>query len=274
MKLDEIGNWTEVKLEIIREYASAYSKILSAQTRPKLQHFYIDAFSGSGLHISKKSGEYVAGSTSNALDITPPFQGFFFIDIDKDKAQMLRKTTEGLENVHIYEADCNITLLAEVFPKVKYEDYRRALCLLDPYGLHLDWEVISKAGSMRSVEIFLNFPVMDMNRNILWKNPENVPADQISRMNAFWGDESWRDVAYDTRQSLFGYPVKTDNDTIALAFQERLKKVAGFKHVPVPIPMRNSKEATVYYLFFASPKPVAADIVSQIFDKYRKPGDQ
>jgi hypothetical protein len=33
--------------------------------------------------------------------------------------------------------------------------------------------------------------------------------------------------------------------------------------------MRNSKNAVVYYLFFASHKPVAADIVTQIFNKNR-----
>jgi len=39
--------------------------------------------------------------------------------------------------------------------------------------------------------------------------------------------------------------------------------------VPAPLPMRNSKGAVVYYLFFASQKPVANDIVQQIFDGYK-----
>jgi hypothetical protein len=38
------------------------------------------------------------------------------------------------------------------------------------------------------------------------------------------------------------------------------KKVAGFGFVPEPLPMRNSKKAIVYYLFFASPKAVAERI--------------
>jgi hypothetical protein len=33
--------------------------------------------------------------------------------------------------------------------------------------------------------------------------------------------------------------------------------------------MRNSRGATVYYLYFASAKAVAAKIVSDIFNKYR-----
>lgn len=88
-------------------------------------------------------------------------------------------------------------------------------------------------------------------------------------MDKFWGDSSWRDIAYNTQGNLFGFPEKEDNETIALAFRDRLKKVAGFDHVPEPIPMRNKKEATIYYLFFASQNPVAKDIVVDIFNTYR-----
>ena len=65
-------------------------------------------------------------------------------------------------------------------------------------------------------------------------------------MTAVWGDESWRNAAYREEPDLFGTHLeKTDNDTIAEAFRERLRKVAGFKYVPAPIPMRNSNGATV-----------------------------
>ena len=174
--------------------------------------------------------------------------------------------------MRVYEGDCNRVLLEDVFPHARFQDYRRALCLLDPYGLHLNWDVIRTAGQMRSVELFVNFPVADMNRNVLWRNPEAVDSRQITRMNAYWGDDSWRSVAYDTGRNLFGWLQKTDNETIAEAFRERLEAVAGFGYVPEPIPMRNSRGAVVYYLFFASQKPVAAKIVTQIFDKYRNRG--
>lgn len=88
-------------------------------------------------------------------------------------------------------------------------------------------------------------------------------------MDKFWGDRSWREVAYNTQGNLFGFPEKEDNRTIALAFRDRLKKVAGFGYVPEPIPMRNKKRAVIYYLFFASQKPTAEDIVADIFDTYR-----
>jgi len=272
MKYDEIHYWSEIKLDIVRDYAAAYSRILNAQTNPALYHIYIDAFAGAGVHISKRTGEFIKGSPLNALLINPPFREYHLIDLDCKKVGSLFEITKEYKNVKIYEGDCNQVLIEKVFPQVKFGAYRRGLCLLDPYGLHLNWEVISKAGEMKSLEIFLNFPVADMNRNVLWRHPDRVNPQQTARMNSFWGDESWQNAAYDTGTTLFGWEDKTDNEAIAKAFRDRLKKVAGFAYVPEPSPMRNSKGATIYYLFFASQKPAAADIVTDIFNKYRNKG--
>ena len=268
LKFDQIGNWSEVKLDIIKGYAAAYSAILSAQKKTILYHIYIDAFAGPGLHISKETGEFVPGSPVNALHVKPPFREYHLIDLDRKKVAQLRQIVGARSDVEVHEGDCNRILLDDVFPRVLFENFRRGLCLLDPYGLHLNWEVIKKAGEMKSIDMFLNFPVADINRNVLWHNPDAVDAEDIERMNAFWGDESWREIAYSTDRNLFGFPEKEDNETVAEGFRKRLQEVAGFKHVPSPLPMRNSKGAIVYYLFFASQKPVAKEIIQDIFKKH------
>jgi hypothetical protein len=63
---------------------------------------------------------------------------------------------------------------------------------------------------------------------------------------------------------------KQPNKVIAEAFRERLKKVAGFTYVPEPLPMTNSKNAVVYYLFFAARNPAAGNIIESIFTRARK----
>jgi len=164
-------------------------------------------------------------------------------------------------------------LLDRIFPNIKYEQFRRGLCLLDPYGLHLNWEVLETAGKMKSIEIFLNFPTMDMNRNALWRNPEQIGDENAARMTAFWGDESWKTAAYapSIQKNLFGEESieKESNHSIAEKFRERLQKVAGFSFVPEPIPMKNSTGATLYYLFFASQNPTADRIGRSILNKYK-----
>jgi three-Cys-motif partner protein len=272
VKFDEIGYWSEIKLDIIRDYAAAYSRIMHNQ-RFIRAYYYIDAFAGAGLHISKRTHASVPGSPTIVLGIEPPFSGYYFIDLDGEKVELLRELVAGKPSVEVYEGDCNPILLDKLLPTIRYDAYRRALCLLDPYGLHLDWRVIHTAGQSRSVEIFLNFPVMDMNMNILWSNPERVNADQIVRMDGFWGDGTWRQAAYRRTEGLFGtIEEKTSNDVVAEAYRQRLKKIAGFQYVPQPIPMRNTRGSIVYYLFFASPNKTGDKIVKDIFDKYRNRG--
>jgi len=272
-KFDEVGYWSEVKLDILEEYAKAYSTILSSGRQPRFHHVYIDAFAGAGVHISKATRKYVLGSPLNALLVEPPFKEYHFIDLDGRKVDLLKRRVGERPDVHIHHGDCNGLLLKEVFPKVKYEEYRRALCLLDPYGLHLNWEVIRAAGQMKTIDMFLNFPVMDMNRNVLWRHPERVGEEGISRMTAFWGDSSWRKIAYTPEPTLFGdQDVKAEIPVLAAAFRERLESVAGFKYVPKPLRMRNSVGAIVYYLFFGSPNPTGEKIANHLLRKYDKRG--
>jgi three-Cys-motif partner protein len=273
MKFDEIGYWSEIKLDIVKDYGAAYSKILDKQRG--LEHVYIDAFAGAGKHISRTTGEFVLGSPLNALAIEPRFSEYHFVDLDAEKLDCIADALADDDDAELHLGDCNDVLVNRLFPSFRYEDYRRALCLLDPYGLTLNWQVMETAGQLRTVEIFLNFPVMDMNRNALWQNPDGVTEEDRRRMTSFWGDESWREVAYSKQGNLFGEDdlVKTGgNHEIAEAFRERLRRVAGFEFVPEPMPMRNSRGATVYYLFFAGPNAVGSKIIEAIFRKYRTRG--
>ncbi|NJL32015.1 MAG: three-Cys-motif partner protein TcmP [Phycisphaerales bacterium] len=270
--LDKVGRWTEIKLHILRKYAKAYTDILKKQT--SIRHYaYIDGFAGAGTHISKTTGEEIEGSPAIALQLQ--FSHYHFVDLDGKRTARLQKLTAGKTNVSVYHGDCNDILCTKVFPTCRFEDYRRALCVLDPYRLNPNWEVVQQAGRMKSIEIFLNFMIMDANMNMLWEYPEGVPDSQIARMNTFWGDESWRDAAYQTSEGLFGaIQQKRTNIDVIKAYQKRLKDIAGFKYVPDPIPMRNTQGAVVYYLFFASHNKTGDKIARDVFNKYRDGGSQ
>lgn len=269
---DEIGNWSEAKLDIIRNYASKYTTIMSKQSFIK-KCIYIDAFSGAGTHISRTTGDFVLGSPLNALNVVPPFNEFHFIDLDGDKASALRKNTGEHQNVSIYQGDANTVLKDQVFPKCKFSDYRRALCLLDPYSLSVDWNVLLEAGKLTTIEIFYNFMIMDANMNVLWRDPEKVSSVQSERMDKVWGDGTWREIAY-VKQIGFFEPSfkKTGNEVIAEEFRKRIQNIAGFKFVPKPVLMKNDNGATIYYLYFATNNEKGATIVDYIFEKYRARG--
>jgi three-Cys-motif partner protein len=272
-KPDEIGEWSLLKLDIVEKYGRAYTTTFKNPRGASLKKYYIDGFSGAGVHVLKGTRQQIEGSPARALRVVPPFDGFYFIDMNPTKTNHLQQLCRGRKDVSIYTGDAN-ECLKSLLPTIKRGDFKRALCLLDPYGLHLDWEVMKIAGELGTIDMFLNFPIMDMNRNALFWRADLADADDVARMTRFWGDESWKQVAWTgSRQGdMFGAAEqeKQPNKVIAEAFRERLKRVAGFNHVPEALPMANRKNAIVYYLFFAARNPTAGRIITDIFARARK----
>ena len=266
---DRIGRWSEVKLDIVQAYAQEYATIMDGRN---FETYYIDAFCGPGMHISKDTQEGILGSPLRVLNLPKTFQKYYFIDLEGKKIEHLRKICRKFFpqlDIQLEKGDCNC-VLAQLLPKLHYNKFHRLLCFLDPYGLHLQWDIIKTMGQNGISDIVLNFPIMDANRNVLWKK-EIADGESVNRLNAFWGDESWREVVYETRPTLFGDESQKRDDAnsiVADAFGQRLRNEAGFKYVADPIPLKNSTGATVYYLFFASQKEVANKIASYIFKKY------
>lgn len=270
--IDQVGYWTELKLAILREYSSVYTAIMQKQ-RFIREYAYIDGFAGPGEHISRETGETIEGSPAIALK--HKFTQYHFIDLDGERVSYLKALKNDRPDVHVWEGDCNEILLDKILPHFTFKSYRRALCLLDPYNLNPDWSVVQKAAELRTIEIFLNFMIMDANLNVLFNDPTRANNTQKSRFSAFWGDTSWEKIAYQEEPAdLFGLKRlnKVTTDNIMIAYRERLRKVAGFDFVPEPLPMRNTKGVPIYYLFFASHNATGHKIASSIFKKYRNMG--
>jgi three-Cys-motif partner protein len=206
---------------------------------PSRRWLYIDAYAGPGFHLSRATGELVPGSPLVALQTNPPFSEYHLIDVDKRRAEQLRTIVGEKNDVFIYSKDCNDVLLQEIFPRAKYENYSRALCLLDPYNINLRWEVIETAGRTGSIEVFLNLMIMDINRNAMRRNPDKSIQSKMDQLTMLWGDETWKDAGYNRGGNLFGEPEKVSNEVFAECFRVRLQRKAGI-------------------------------IVNEIFDKYRK----
>ena len=102
-KFDEIGYWSELKLEIVEKYGSAYTNAFANQKG--LKSIYIDAFAGAGIHVSKRTGEQIEGSPARALKVSPPFDHFYFIDMDADKTNYLASLCKDRTDVTIHTGD-------------------------------------------------------------------------------------------------------------------------------------------------------------------------
>ncbi len=271
---EAIGIWTEIKLQIIQEYAAAYTMILKEQHWCR-GYAYIDAFAGSGEFVSKEDRDrFIVGSPLNALNIQNKFIEYYFIDIEQSKIDRLRELVAGRpEAIRLYIGDANQILPQEILPQFQYKSFKRALCILDPDGVDIDWATIASVAQGNTMDVFLNFPLMDINRNEALKILETADPTQGARLTKIWGDESWKDLAYVEQAQLFDEPILIKkirgNETLKQGFMSRLKNKAGFAFVPEPILMRNQVGGPLYYLFFASHQPVAQNIVDDIFNKYR-----
>jgi three-Cys-motif partner protein len=233
---DEIGEWSERKISIVSRYAQAYSNILAAKG---FKHHYIDGFTGGGLAVRKVSKEPVETTASRILAIEPPFVGYHLVDFDPAKAAAMKAVCARRPQAEAICGDAN-EILPDIFKKIRWDKYERALCFLDPYSVMLSWHVVKAAGATNAIEAFINLPTGDIQRNVLRRDIASVDSAAVERMNKMWGDDSWRQAAYVENPGLFwtDHDKQSFNKVIA-AFTRRLKSEAGFKYVSHALPMRN-----------------------------------
>ena len=272
--ITHIGPWSEMKIQIVRDYADAYSKIMKEQGHWLKSYAYIDGFAGAGRHRSRKTGEMVDGSPTAVLRVEPPFPAYHFVELDPERAAALKGLTcQTPGQITVHHGEANAVLLNEVLPKYQRDLFTRALLLLDPYNIGIDWQVTRAVGHSKAIDLFFNFMVMDANMNALHLDPTTVTHEQAARMTRFWGDDSWKTTMYRPAQdTLPGFEIveKQTNDVLAQAFASRLSYVAGFEFVAKPLPVRNEAGKVVYYLYYASHNKTGLKIANSIFDSWRK----
>src|SRR5437879_1884430 len=102
--LDEVGEWSEIKLQILAKYATAFATILNAN---KLHPVYIDGFAGAGVHISKATKLAISGSPLKALEVKPKFESYYLIDLSGNRVDSLRDRIGERSDVKLFQGDCN-----------------------------------------------------------------------------------------------------------------------------------------------------------------------
>ena len=275
--LDEVGPWTLLKHDIVQYYADAYSYVIEAYRKKNpnfyLTRFYIDGYASAGHNIDKATKRVVEGSALRVLNQAAlPFSKYFFVEKDHKRFQALKKACSGRTDVNLFEGDANEVLPRDVFPQVRYSERERAFCLLDPYHeAHLSWTTVRAAAETEAIDVLIHFPIYSMNINVIRRAG---PKDE-ERLNLYWGDSSWKDIAYerDPHPNLLGedWYNKVDNETIVEAYRKRLVDVGGFKGASRPIPMRNKPGNVIYYLIFASSnEPTGVKVINDVANHFIK----
>ncbi len=269
--MDEVGKWTEDKLNILEKYLNAYTKIFKNQNFKG--YHYIDAFAATGRHISKEDQRLIKGSPRIALSLKYPFTSYTFIEKDSKRVEKLKKLREEYSDrdIEIIQDDCNNALIKFIVPRIRYEYYERGFVFLDPYGLHVKMETIKNISETGALEVFVNFSIMAYNRTMGVSNPQE---DNINRMHDIMGDSEWRNeitsVQYTlnlTEEADLTYLNKHWKNLVT-AYKKRLQKI--FKFVSTPLYMTNTKNAPLYALIFAGHNETGKEIMENIINKHTR----
>jgi len=269
--IDRIGKWSEEKLDLLGKYLNAYTKIMKGQEWCKNGYHYIDAFAGTGKPMAKDEERYIDGSPIVALKVKYPFKSYTFIEEEDWRVERLKKLRDEFPNmdIQIRHGDCNTIIIDEIVPKIRYENFNRGIVFLDPFGMNIEWPTIQSIAATRALEIFLNFPVLAINRTVLRNDPYKLSKKQVKRMNRFWGSADWKDDIYQEATDLLGAYIEKTPQTakgLGLKFQKRLEEV--FPEVTFPIVMRNSKGTPLYCLIFAGHNTIGKNIAESIFRRF------
>lgn len=158
------GAWTEVKLDKVSRYLAAYVKVMKRQPFTTM---YVDAFAGTGFlrSVRVETGLFTeeqetvpAGSARLALDVSPPFSRYVFIEKSKTRHQQLTalaSTHPGL-NIEFRHGDANAVL--SVLCRETNWVQTRAVVFLDPFGMQVEWSTIQMLGRTRSVDLWYLVP--------------------------------------------------------------------------------------------------------------------
>jgi three-Cys-motif partner protein len=185
------------KLDVIEEYLSVYQRALS---NTGFQTLYIDGFAGSG---EVPLGEHeeglfdedvksvLAGSADRALNTSPPFSRYIFIDkrrkcIDAISAKF--KDRQNVDRVTYIVGDANEKIRA----LCSDEQWRaqRGVVLLDPFGSQVEWTTIEAIAATRSLDLWYLFPAgVSVFRQIA--NAGTVHGTHVDAITRIFGSEDW-----------------------------------------------------------------------------------
>ncbi|MEM1820590.1 MAG: three-Cys-motif partner protein TcmP [Thermofilaceae archaeon] len=188
--------WSGIKLAIHAYYIDIYVTIAKKYFK---EIYYVDAFAGSGIIAIKirSDSEKIFFYGSPILSILVPqnknvkFDKYFFIEVDENRALILKKVIEVLHEHQIVNKD-NVKILIKDMNKVPYKSLLRnckhSLVFVDPEGLEPKWSTISSILDLPT-DVLFNFMTSGIRR--IWGTVKSKGVGDEA-LNSFYGDDSWR----------------------------------------------------------------------------------
>lgn len=295
------GAWTEQKLDTFESYVKAYLTIMNVyRDKYGWRLLYFDGFAGCGTRSEKEVAQeqetlldmfgeenfdaselqVYQGAAERVVKLEDSMRGFdfyYFIDLLEENCTRLelklaQYPTTGFKQFRPGDAN---DMTKQLGVALKRDSHLKALALLDPFGMSIDWKTIESVAG-KSIDLWILLPSGVIINRLLEKDGS---LKHYERLEQFFGmkKENIRDWFYTPVEdtNLFGETVawyrKKDNpiQRIADLYIERLGEL--FPYVTnKPLVMMNGNNVPIYHFVCASFNSTAVKIAQQIIDKRQK----
>lgn len=289
------GAWTEEKLNAFEKYVRAYLTIMNkyrGQYDWKL--IYFDGFAGSGSRnedITSEDNQLMMdmmdehqitaeeltpykGAAERVLNITQEGLDFYyFIDKDAASSSQLQEKLASYQKdkrLEFRHSDAN-TEVSKLADAMRKNSKLKALVLLDPFGMQVDWSSIERLKGT-STDLWILIPTGVIVNRLL---DRKCKLTHIEKLTSFFGkDEAFlRNYFYSTHQdmTLFGdveviEKVKEPIRKIAELYIQQM--VTIFKYVTKqPLVLCNTRNMPIFHFACASNNESAVKIAHEIINK-------
>jgi hypothetical protein len=287
------GQWTNQKLDAFEKYVNAYLTIMNVyRYKYNWKLIYFDGFAGSGSRqevveddsmgqtlfgkdINQEDTQVYRGAAERVLSISQTgFDYYYFIDIDAKANEELEKRLNGSKNYNkcvFRNGDAN-DQVRRLCQAMKDNSNLRALVLLDPFGMDVNWQSLELFKGL-SVDLWILIPTGVIVNRLLDKK---CKLKHIDKLKSFFGMEEAeiKDRFYKIDspfEVLFEDQVhvkKIEKPILEISklYVEKLKGM--FKSVvDEPLVLYNSKSCPIYHFAFASNNETARRIAKDIIGK-------
>ncbi len=261
LKVRCIHEGSVLKLNVLRYYLKIFCGAMKNQLGG--QHCFIDLFSGPGLCHNKdaefinnqdeKSEIFLPGSALIALDQTPAFAKYVFVDINKDTSDILYKRCKKqfhhlIDRIEFVNEDANAVTIGRF-----QDNFGITVVFIDPNGLDIQFDTIYRLSKQRSMDLIINFSILDLKRN------EDNYRQGNDKADLFFGTNKWRNTQkrewlklYRSQLKLLGFRAIENEDECVIT-------VPGKSNAPI------------YHLIYASKNKRGLDFWRKTKKKFLQP---
>lgn len=241
------GVWIKQKYYYLKRYLDIFSKGMKNRWEGNLT--YIDLFAGPGRCLIESLNKEEDGSPLIALQYD--FKKYVFVEESAELIEAVKtrcKNSPKFSRIEFLQGDCN-NVVDKIIPRV--DPVGLNLIFIDPTGIDIYYETIKIIANKKRSDLLINVQFgMDITRNFFaYKEKGNN-----SKLGLFLGDN----VDWDK--------LKNPQDTVKL-YKERIKNL-GYQTVEFKdITIKNTRNAPMYFLLFASKSPQGLHFWKEITKK-------